>query len=135
MKMKKMGLMIMAVLLALSLGIVALAEDPAGTAAETLPEAGTVTETASDTTETDAAQAEANALKEALEAFSKARVESRTQSLLDSLKQELDGYVAAGKLTQDQADKVYQYYVEQVTLSQNSQGFGRGSKGFRNGQT
>ena len=121
----KLGLMILAMLLALSLGLTALAEGTADPVPET-PAAGTTN---------DEAQAEANALNEALTAYSNAKADSRKQAYLDSLKQELDAYVAAGKLTQDQADLIYKYYVEQMTLLGNSgKGFGRGGKGGRNGQ-
>ena len=68
-------------------------------------------------------------------AYSNAKADSRKQAYLDSLKQELDAYVAAGKLTQDQADLIYEYYVEQMTLQGNTgKGFGRGGKGGQNGQ-
>ena len=121
----KLGLMILAMTLALSLGLTALAE---GTA-DSVPEAPAAV------TAVDEAQAKANALNEALTAYSNAKADSRKQAYLDSLKQELDAYVAAGKLTQDQADLIYKYYVEQMTLRGNSgKGFGRGGKGGRNGQ-
>jgi len=121
----KLGLMILAMMLALSLGLTALAEGTADPVPET-----SVTGTA-----VDEAQAKANALNEALTAYSNAKADSRKQAYLDSLKQELDAYVAAGKLTQDQADLIYEYYVEQMTLQgNNGQGFGRGGKGGRNGQ-
>lgn len=121
----KLGLMILAMTLALSLGLTALAEGTADPVPET-PVTGTTV---------DEAQAEANALNEALTAYSNAKADSRKQAYLDSLKQELDVYVAAGKLTQDQADLIYKYYAEQMTLLGNSgKGFGRGGKGGRNGQ-
>lgn len=114
--MSKVGLMILAMALALSLGLTALAE-------------GT-TDAAPATSATDEAQAKADALNEALTAYGNARADSRKQAYLDSLKQELDSYVAAGKLTQEQADLIYEYYVEQMTLQQNNgMGFGRGGKG------
>ncbi len=120
----KAGLMILAMLLALSLGLTALAEGSTDTAPETA-----ATESVSE------AQAKADALNEALTAYSNAKADSRKQDYLDSLKQELDAYVAAEKLTQDQADLIYAYYVEQMTLQQNNgMGFGRGGKGGRNGQ-
>lgn len=121
----KLGLMILAMTLALSLGLTALAEGTADPVPET-PVTGTTV---------DEAQAEAKALNEALTAYSNAKADSRKQAYLDSLKQELDVYVAAGKLTQDQADLIYKYYAEQMTLLGNSgKGFGRGGKGGRNGQ-
>ena len=121
----KLGLMILAMMLALSLGLTALAEGTADPVPET-----SVTGTA-----VDEAQAKANALNEALTAYSNAKADSRKQAYLDSLKQELDTYVAAGKLTQDQADLIYEYYVEQMTLlGNNGKGFGRGGKGGQNRQ-
>ena len=121
----KLGLMILAMVLALSLGLAALAEGSTDSVPET-PATG-----AAD----DEAQAKANALNEALAAYSNAKADSRKQAHLDSLKQELDAYVAAGKLTQDQADLIYEYYVEQMTLQGNTgKGFGRGGKGGQNGQ-
>ena len=52
--------------------------------------------------------------------------------MLDALKQELDTYVTAGKLTQEQSDLILKYYAEQQALQQN--GIGRGGKEGRNGQ-
>ena len=121
----KLGLMILAMTLALSLGLTALAEGTADPVPET-PVTGTTV---------DEAQAEANALNEALTAYSNAKADSRRQAYLDSLKQELDAYVAAGKLTQDQADLIYEYYVEQMTLQGSTgKGFTRGGKSGQNGQ-
>jgi len=121
----KLGLMILAMALALSLGLTALAEETADPVPETPVTGDSVDET----------QAEANALNEALTAYSNAKADSRKQAYLDSLKQELDVYVAAGKLTQDQADLIYKYFVEQMTLQGSTgKGFGRGGKGGRNGQ-
>ena len=121
----KLGLMILAIALALSLGLTALAEGTADPVPE-MPVAGTAV---------DETQAKANALNEALTAYSNAKADSRKQAYLDSLKQELDAYVAAGKLTQAQADLIYEYYVEQMTLMGNSgKGFGHDGKGGRNGQ-
>ena len=76
----------------------------------------------------EASQTEATALNEALEAYGKAKSESRRLSILTGLKEELDGYVAAGSLTQEQADLILNYYAEQLTLQQNGAGFGRGSR-------
>ena len=125
--MNKAGLMILALLLALSLGITALAEGTEGS--------GSTPEASAANAAGDEAQAKANALNEALTAYSNAKADSRKQAYLDSLKQELDGYVTAGKLTQAQADLIYEYYVEQMTLRQNNgMGSGRGGKGGRNMQ-
>lgn len=124
-KMCKAGLMMLALTLALSLGMAAMAE---GTT-ETVPEVPAA-EAA-----TDAAQAKADALNEALKAYSNAKTESRKQAYLDSLKKDLDDLVAAGKLTQEQADLIVEYYTEQMTLMQNNgRGFGRGGMGGKNRQ-
>lgn len=124
-KMCKAGLMILALTLALALGMAAMAE---GTT-ETVPEVPAAE------TETDAAQAKADALKEALTAYGNAKVDSRKQAYLDSLKKELDAFVEAGKLTREQADLIIEYYTEQMTLMQNNgKGFGRGGMGGKNRQ-
>ena len=131
---KKPILIVLALMIAACLSVAALAEGPAATSTDTA---------ATDEAQAaaDAAQAEATALNEALEAYSKAKAENRKLEILASLKEELDGYVAAGSLTQEQADLILKYYAEQLTLmQQNSTGFGRGgkggrgSKGFGNGQ-
>ena len=122
--MNRAGLMILALLLALSLGITALAEGTEGGVQEAPAASAAGNE----------AQAKADALNEALTAYSNAKADSRKQAYLDSLKQELDGYVTAGKLTQAQGDLIYEYYVEQMTLRNNGTGAGRGGKGGRNMQ-
>ena len=129
--MNKRFLMILALLLALTLGAAAFAEGTGETAAEAAP-AATEEAAASTDTATADAQTEANALNDALTAYGNAKAAGRKQELLDSLKQELDSYVAAGSLTQEQADLILKYYTEQLTL--NGSGFGRGGKGTRNGQ-
>ncbi len=128
-------LMILALMLALCIGIAALAEGPTDGTTGTTPASETpaVEAPASDAADSEA-QAKADALKEALEAYSTAKAESRKQAWLDSLKQELDAFVASGKLTQEQADLIYEYYVEQMTLQQNGRGFGRGGNQGRGGQ-
>lgn len=123
--MSKIGLMILSAVLVLSLGLTALAEGTPDAA----PEAPSAAAAADD------AQAKADALNEALTAYSNAKADSRKQTYLDNLKQELDSYVAAGKLTREQADLIYEYYAEQMTLQQNNgMDFRRGGKGGRNGQ-
>ena len=141
MKSKKTILIVLALMIAACLSVAALAEGPAETAADTA--AADAAKAAADEAQAaaDAAQAEAAALNEALEAYGKAKAESRKLAILTSLKEELDGYVAAGTLTQEQADLILKYYAEQLTLqAQNGTGFGRGGKsgrggrGFGNGQ-
>ena len=122
---KRTILMILALMTAICLSIAAFAE-----AAAEAP--------AAETASADAAQASADALNEALTAYSNAKMESRKQESLDALKQELDSFVEAGKLTQEQADLILKYYTEQMTLQQNGLGGGRGNgfgggKGGRNG--
>ena len=53
------------------------------------------------------------------------------QASADALKQELDSFVEAGKLTQEQADLILKYYTEQMTLQQNGLGGGHGGRGGR----
>ena len=113
-KMKRIGLIVIAGLLSLCLCAAALAEDTETPAAQT------------DTVSSSEALASADALKEALSALESARKNSRKQALLDALKKELDGYVANGKLTQAQADMILQYYAEQMTLQED--GRDRGNK-------
>ncbi|MBR2662232.1 MAG: hypothetical protein IKE25_00815 [Clostridia bacterium] len=52
----------------------------------------------------------------------------------DALKEELDGYVAAGSLTQEQADLLLSSYAEQLAQNASGMGGGRGGRGMRNGQ-
>ncbi len=120
---KRTVLMILALMTAICLSIAAFAEDAAETPAETV--------LAAETASVDAAQASADALNEALAAYSSAKAESRNREYLDSLKQELDGFVEAGKLTRDQADLILKYYTEQVTLRQNGPDGGIGGRGGR----
>ena len=129
--MKKMSLMVLALLLALSLSAAAFAEETEATATESAPVAA---ETAPAETKTAAAdtQTEENALYDALAAYAKAKAEAQKQSFLDSLKEELNGYVTGGILTQEDADLILKYYAEQMTQTGN--GFGRGGKGFPNSQ-
>jgi hypothetical protein len=121
----KKNMKITSLILALALALTAVVTSLAESTAET-PSAASAAEAAQ--AAADAAQSEANALNEALEAYGKAKSESRRLSILTGLKEELDGYVAAGSLTQDQADLILNYYAEQLTLQQNGAGFGRGSR-------
>ena len=74
---KRTILMILALMTAICLSIAAFAEDAAEAPA-------------AETASADAAQASADALNEALTAYSNAKMESRKQESLDALKQELD---------------------------------------------
>ena len=100
--MKKCGALALAALLAFSLCAAALAEG-----ADVPAEAGE-TPAASENT-----QAQEDALKEALEAYQSLRNGTRKAIRLESLKKELDTFVASGKLTQEQADLILAYYTEQ----------------------
>ena len=117
MKNKKPILIVLALMIAACLSVAALAESPAETADTAAADAA---KAAADEAQAaaDAAQTETNALNEALEAYSKAKAESRKLAILTSLKEELDSYVAAGTLTQEQADLILKYYAEQLTLMQ-----------------
>ena len=132
---KKTILLVLAIMLAACLSVAALAETSAETpadaaAADAAKAAATEAQAAA-----EAAQTESTALNEALEAWNKAKAESRKLSILTSLKEELDSFVADGSLTQEQADLILKYYAEQLTLQQqNVTGFGRGSKGGRGGK-
>jgi len=133
--------------LVLVLGVVALAEN--GAEAPELPAAGDL-QTPAEAPEAapapdgDTQQTQDNtALQEALQAYRAAKESDREQALQD----ELDGYVAAGKLTQAQADLIMDYYKEQQSMRNgtcpgcgyqfqngkggrmNGNGFGRGGKG------
>ncbi len=128
---KKAGAVITTLMLVVCLGTVALAEGetPAATAdavSSTTVQAGTGAEALQE------AQAASDALTEALNAYQTARQASRKQKVLDSLKQELDEYVAAGSMTQEQADLILKYYAEQM-VQNGANGTRKGGKGGRNG--
>ena len=132
---KKSILIVLALMIAACLSIAALAESPADTPADTAAEDAAKTAIEEAQAAADAAQTEATALNEALEAYGKAKAESRKLAALTSLKEELDSYVTAGTLTREQADLILKYYAEQLTLRQNGIGGkgGRGGKGFGRG--
>ena len=131
MNMKKTILIMLALLLAACLGAAALAEESAGNAAADAARAAADEAQAA----ADAAEAGDAALKEALEAYGKAKAESRKLSILTSLKEELDRYVTEGSLTQGQADLILKYYAEQLTLQQQDGScFGRDGRGGRGGK-
>ncbi len=105
--MKKI-LTILSLILALSLCVGAIAE----TAAAEQP-----------TTQTVAT--DKKALTEALEAYKTLKGSTRVKNL-DALKQELESFVAEGKLTQEQADLILKYYTERMAA--------RGQKPSTDGQ-
>ena len=112
--MKKCGALALAALLAFSLCAAALAEG-----ADVPAEAGE-TPAASENT-----QAQEDALKEALEAYQSLRSGTRKAIRLESLKKELDTFVASGKLTQEQADLILAYYTEQRAARRTAPGTAR----------
>ena len=127
MKNKKSILIVLALLLAACLSVTALAEGTSEAPADST--ASDAAKSALDEAQAaaDAAKAEDTALKEALEAYSKAKAESRKLKILSDLKEELDAYVAAGSLTQEQADLILKYYAEQLTAQKNGH-WGRGGR-------
>ena len=132
---KKTILLVLAIMLAACLSVAALAETPAETPADVAAADAAKAAVTEAQAAAEAAQAESAALNEALEAWNKAKTESRKLSILTSLKEELDSFVADGSLTQEQADLILKYYAEQLTLQpQNVTGFGRGSRGGRGGK-
>ncbi len=119
---KKFVTMLLALMLALSLCGFAMAEGE--------------TDSAANTAAADAlreAEDKNQALNDALTAYGKAKQEGRKQAILASLKEELDGYVAAGSMTQEQADLLLSWYADQLTQNDNGLGMGRGGRGMRNG--
>ncbi len=113
--------------------------------------AGSLAETAGETPETETqpvvlsqelldAQAQTAALQEALSAYKAAKTEAKkqkkleaVQKKLDELKAELDAYVAAGVLTQEQADLILAYYTQKWTAALN--GTGKNTKNPGTGKT
>lgn len=117
--------------LALALGVAALAENVEAEPAEPEAPAAESAE-ASDTT----------ALDDALDAYYAAKDSGRA----DELEAELKEYVAAGKMTQEQADLILNYYKEQQALRdgvcpncgyefQTNGGFGRGGRMGKGGRS
>ena len=118
---KKVIIFMLAMLLALSLCGFAMAEDEADSSS------GTPTEDV-----LKEAEEKNQALSDALTAYKTAKQESRKKARLASLKKELDGYVAAGSLTQEQADLLLNYYAELLAQNGNDVGRGHGGKGLNN---
>lgn len=145
--MKKTWMAILALACIFCLSISVLAE----TAVETT-ESPAVTEnapaaeaTAPQEAAPEAAQSAEDALNEAYDAYAKARRSARNQARLDALKTELDGYVAAGSMTQEQADLILKSATEQSTaqgtktnrrgrMPGNGQTRGKGGRNVQPGQ-
>lgn len=117
---------IIALALALALGTAAIAEvaDTTEDVEITAPveEAEAAPAEEEPTGEATSEAAEIESLSDALKAFHEARQAAHTEEL----KAELDEYVAAGKLTQEQADLILKYVQEWQTGKQDGQ---RGCKG------
>ena len=127
-------LITLALVLAIVMGLVAMAESAEPETA--LPPA--VEETAPEAAADDAAPAESTdstALQDALNAYNAARQSTQAENL----EAELNGYVASGKLTQAQADLILKYYNDQQSLRngvcpncgyqfENNGGFGKGGR-------
>ena len=97
--MKKM-IAILSLALSLALCVGALAEQPLS--AE--PTAPAQVETA----------AEQDPTKAAVDAYKALKKAAKAEKKLAAIKEELDAYVADGKLTQEQADLVLKYYTEKL---------------------
>ncbi len=119
---KKVVTMLLALMLVLSLCGFAMAEGESDSSTDT-------------STENVLKEAEEKnqVLSDALAAYNTAKQESRKKARLASLKEELDKYVAAGAMTQEQADLVLSYYAEQLVQNANGIGRSRGGKGLRSG--
>ena len=128
-------LVALALMLAIVMGVVALAE----TVEPEAPQAPAVEEAPAAEQAEDAqssAATDSTALQDALNAYNAARQSSQ----MESLEAELNGFVASGKLTQEQADLILNYYKERESLRngvcpncgyqfQSNGGFGKGGRG------
>ncbi len=105
-------MMALALVTALIVGVVALAES----AAPEVPELPSIEEAQPETPQTEQQPADDatdnTALKEALDAYRAAKQSDRQEAL----EAELKGYVESGKLTQEQADLILNYVKEQQAL-------------------
>ncbi len=125
-------MMALALVTALIVGVVALAES----AAPEAPELPSIEEAQPETEQQPAEAATDNsALMEAFDAYRAAKQSTRQEAL----EEELKGYVESGKLTQEQADLILNYYKEQEALRngtcpncgyQFQNGFGKGGHGM-----
>lgn len=116
--------------LALALGTTAMAEPVpteavAGVSAEEAVIQAQATMDKAEAEEPNSTESSAN-LEDAIKAFHNARIEA----CVESLKAELDGYVAAGKLTQEQADLIRKQFSE----GKQDQGRGQEMPGRQRGQ-
>ena len=100
-----------ALALALVMGVVAFAEtaEPATDPVPAVTEEVPAVEAATDAAETDKTNDNA-ALQEALEAYRSAQESKR----VDDLTEELNGYMEAGTMTQEQADLILSYVKEWI---------------------
>lgn len=102
-------MMALALVTALIVGVVALAES----AAPEAPELPSIEEAQPETEQQPAEAATDNsALMEAFDAYRAAKQSTRQEAL----EEELKGYVESGKLTQEQADLILNYYRDQQAL-------------------
>ena len=137
----------LALALALVMGLVAFAEpatEPVPVITEDAATESAATEDASAAQNAD----DSAALQEAMAAYRAAKQSER----VDNLTEELNGYVAAGKLTQEQADLIMKYYKDRQAMrngtcpscgyqfqngrggQMDGNGFGRGGRGGRGGK-
>jgi len=129
-------LVMLALMLAIVMGVVALAEsaEPAAPELPAIESVPAATEP-NGSAEATGPAADSTALQDALNAYNQARQSSR----MEDLESELNGFVASGKLTQAQADLILNHYKEQESLRngvcpncgyafQNDGGFGRGGR-------
>ena len=123
----KKTLMILSVMLAVLLSAGSLAEQtvPGSASVPASAEANVPDETLAAEPETG----EHAALEQALAAFRALKGSARVKDT-DTLKAELEDFVKAGKLTQEQADLILGYYKEQFTAGR----AGRKKQGSDNGQ-
>ncbi len=101
-------MILLALTLTLCLGTAAFAENAAEEPAAPETTESVVSEETADSTE-----AAAKALEDAMNAFKTARRSARNQKRMDEMKTELDSYVQAGTLTQEQADLILGYMADQ----------------------
>ncbi len=132
-------LIALALVLALVMGVAAMAEN-AGPETPELPAIDdTAPEQPADDAPADDAATDDTALRQALDAYRAAKQSGRQAEI----EAEIEGYVEAGTLTREQADLILKYYKEQQALKdgtcpncgyqfQNG-GFGKGGRGMMGG--
>ena len=101
-----------ALALVLVMGVAAFAEatDPATDSVPAVTEEAAATEEATEAPSEDPAEDEQKALQDALDAYRKAKQDKA----VSDLEEELNGYVAAGSLTQEQADLILKNVKERM---------------------